>query len=296
MYFKILGEGKPGNLSFENYFDADYFKTFFKKLFFDNIIRLPVFYFSISISIIILIIKKNTKLIASDTFVLFALIAFIGIFFSLAIINRESFALSAAVLNSSLLIILCFLLGYSLTSLRDKKNKFLNSVVIGVIVLQALLSWIYTFSNKSFQEITISKQFYYDVKDKDLSEIGCYFVASDKYLNSQFGNPHVPAIGGLPHLIDRESYVVSLSVFNKRNNKEVQKIMQNTPFYKFVEMQKKDGSFESIENSQILFIRKYKINYAVFEADCPYPESLKSFNRTSISDSLSGITFVYIDN
>ena len=296
LFYYLFGEAKPSGFSFDNYFSKEYFAYFFKKIFIDYLVRLPFYYFSVSIAFVILLISKRFYILKSIPIIVFILISILGIIFSAGIINRESFAIVTSVLNTSLLIVVSFILGEIYNSLKEKKHLFGNFVIIVAIFVQVIFSWIYTYNNTQFKENTVSKSFFTEIKDNKLSEIGCYFVAPDRFLNSQFGNPHVPIIGGINHLIQRNTYLVSLSVFNKRNNVNIQKIIINTPFYKFVEKQKINEQFESIKKSQIDFIKKYHINYAVFEKGCPYPECLKSFEHKNYIDSLSGITFVYLYN
>ncbi|MCF6367014.1 MAG: hypothetical protein L3J35_12535 [Bacteroidales bacterium] len=296
LYYNIWGGEKDVGLSFDNYFTKSYFSTFLKKMFVDYLFRLPIYYFSLTVAFLMFIFSKRLKILFSAPVIVFLLISLLGIIFTSGIINRESFAIVTSVLNTSLLIISVIVLGKVFNSLQAKKNLYNNYIIIFAVFLQVIFSWLYTFNNTEFREISISKPFYNKIKKNDLSELGCYFVAEGRFLNSTFGNPHVPIIGGINHIIQRNTYLVSLSVYNKRNDKNIQQIIKNTPFYRFVEVQKNNNQFENLEKSQVEFIKKYHINFAVFEADCPYPECLKSFNCVSISDSLSGITFVYIKN
>jgi hypothetical protein len=70
--------------------------------------------------------------------------------------------------------------------------------------------------------------------------------------------------------------------------------MHDTPFYVFVENQKAQKRFSSIEQSQVDFIREYKINYLIVTKDVVLPETLQTLIDKVITDKLTGERFILL--
>ena len=61
-----------------------------------------------------------------------------------------------------------------------------------------------------------------------------------------------------------------------QDNKYTQSRVKSSVFYQFVEQQKAEGSFVSIEESQLAFVNEYDIDYIVMHKKCALPASLTS--------------------
>lgn len=70
-----------------------------------------------------------------------------------------------------------------------------------------------------------------------------------------------------------------------------EEIIRNSVFYKFIEEQKKHNQFVSIENSQVDFIRKYKIRYAFVYPNSTLPKLIQPYIHSEIKDTVEGIRF-----
>ena len=57
------------------------------------------------------------------------------------------------------------------------------------------------------------------------------------------------------------------------------KLVQNAPFYKFVEIQKSEKTFKNIESSQLDFIKKYKIDYMIINKGVEIPIYIKNIAK-----------------
>jgi hypothetical protein len=70
----------------------------------------------------------------------------------------------------------------------------------------------------------------------------------------------------------------------------------NTPFWKYVEEQKLNGKFESIEKSQLQFIEEFKINYLICTKDVALSDLLKQKIKKVITDNKTGERFCFLNN
>lgn len=69
-----------------------------------------------------------------------------------------------------------------------------------------------------------------------------------------------------------------------------EEIIQNSTFYKFIQLQKKHQQFISVEQSQLDFIRLHRIEFAFVYRHSKLPASLEPYVLQSWKDDMEGIT------
>lgn len=95
----------------------------------------------------------------------------------------------------------------------------------------------------------------------------------------------------------KEFNPVCLSVFDIPMSKEKllhdteETIIRNSVFNRFIQVQKKNHEFVSVEQSQLDFIKKNKVKYAFTYLNSRLPDTIQSLVVTSATDSTNGITF-----
>jgi len=81
---------------------------------------------------------------------------------------------------------------------------------------------------------------------------------------------------------------------NKLFNKRREKYLSLGIFYQFVQQQKKENQFLSVEQSQIDFINKYKISYIIASPEAEVPGLLQEKVKREITDSETGDRFIIL--
>ena len=84
---------------------------------------------------------------------------------------------------------------------------------------------------------------------------------------------------------------MKLEYKNAYKNKTILNQLKVSAFYHFVEQERKKGNNLSEEEYQILFLKKYHINYLIFNKEVEVPEGIKKIIQTSIEDKKSGEVF-----
>jgi hypothetical protein len=90
------------------------------------------------------------------------------------------------------------------------------------------------------------------------------------------------------HPVEPLSYIFNrlnitcISIFDIKSDDKLwgnteKELIKLTPFFHFVEKQKNNSTFISIEHSQIEFIIKHKINYLILSPKSEYPKHLEIF-------------------
>lgn len=70
-----------------------------------------------------------------------------------------------------------------------------------------------------------------------------------------------------------------------------EEIIQNSVFYRFVQLQKINKQYISTEQSQMDFIKKFKVKYAVTYKNSTLPVFLQPSVKDSIKDESDGLVF-----
>jgi len=110
--------------------------------------------------------------------------------------------------------------------------------------------------------------------------------------------PFIYNLGIYLNILKNNHTTISISDFqplvsSKRFN-EVSSFTTTGVFYQFVEKQKMQHSFKSIERSQVEFIDKYKLDYIIVAQDVDISKYLKPRIKYQIFDSLSKESFIVL--
>ncbi len=116
--------------------------------------------------------------------------------------------------------------------------------------------------------------------------------------NVFFNSPHMPRHASFFDCTRNGFVQTSLSTpvdLDSVRYKEIHGYVANAPFYKFIQSLKHNGLFKSIEESQIDFIKKYKIEYLIIEPGAEITLALDKLILERIVDNESGHTFALIN-
>ena len=99
---------------------------------------------------------------------------------------------------------------------------------------------------------------------------------------------------------NKNYFATNLSIFeiNETDTAEVweKDFFKTLGFYYFVRDEKKNNQFETIKKSQLKFISENKIDFILKYKNAELPDELKSNIKMQITDSLSGESFIVLNN
>lgn len=180
-----------------------------------------------------------------------------------------------------------------ITILHLINSKFTSTKIIAILLIALCFYQAAIF--RRFQEIN---QKYINLVFQKYDGGTSVFYKSDKDFTSFFSkNVNMYTPSSFLTIKFKEFNPVSLNVLDIPRSKEKlfhegeKYIIQNSVFYKFIQTQKKNNEFVSVEQSQLDFIEKYKVKYAFTYLNASLPDTLQSLVITSVKDSVSGITF-----
>lgn len=75
---------------------------------------------------------------------------------------------------------------------------------------------------------------------------------------------------------------------------ERKQAVELSPFYRFIQKQKKEGKYQGYEKAQLDFIDRYKVDFAVVEVGAPIPPQILSCADTVLVDNHSGVRLVLL--
>lgn len=140
-------------------------------------------------------------------------------------------------------------------------------------------------------------------ESNNLSLRGAFIYTSEDYKATQFGYvSNFSKPGNYLIYSKKTTFPLSISPHNYilSEDKMLAAIerssLVNTPFWKYVEEQKLNGKFESIEKSQLQFIEEFKINYLICTKDVALSDLLKQKIKKVITDNKTGERFCFLNN
>jgi hypothetical protein len=152
-------------------------------------------------------------------------------------------------------------------------------------------------------QYSYSKEFLDKIKQVDFSKNEKILVA---YLKTpdEFGSPMEYYTGGLTaaymHLQPKFYGTVSLGRHEIMDESiklsEIPFLLQKQDFYLFVDTQKKNNQFYTIEQSQVEFLRQHAIHYVSLSPKSILSEELKQISETVIEDEKLGEKFLILKN
>lgn len=187
--------------------------------------------------------------------------------------------------------VFCFLM--MIFFLQDK-NKIVVLPVLFFMAFSMHQSMLFERRHK------IDTHFYKTIKSEYDGSNVVFFKAKETFTSvySKNINQYAP----IPYLLmtDKHYNPVCLSVFeiplsSERILYDTEKvIIENSVFYRFVQLQKIKKQFVSIEQSQQDFIRRNKVKFAITYFDTPLPSFLQSKASFIAKDSTEGVSFYKI--
>ncbi len=177
-------------------------------------------------------------------------------------------------------------------------NACVSSVSIKIysVFLILLLLYPYIFSNKrgmNFKQYTASAHYLTDnIHADNTREIAVFYPKSkpnhvagyDKnnyypynYIKLYINNYHPYCLSEFDTLLSEDPYISSYQ----------QKYLKRSLFYRYVEKQKKQNTFVSIEHSQLDFIKEARVKYILTQAGATLPGLIMPFVEKEIKDTLS---------
>ncbi|TAG07169.1 MAG: hypothetical protein EAZ44_00855 [Cytophagia bacterium] len=275
-----------------------YLKTGFNIIVGTNI-QLFVIYFPILV-LIFFYSKVLKKHILKNSFLL--------VFLSIYLCGLLSWAVMQTNLNASQLfynistpifhILSVIIISYSIFVPLTKKIKILTFVFSTVFIFMGINQLFVDKRNQNFGYSFIQniKNEFKNINNK----IGVCFHQEDIY-SSPYTTSNTSALGCYLSLFKRNTHTVDVTVFSIDKHKKnsffyatYKKNLENSTFYKYVKLQKEKKIFQSIEQSQIDFIKKYKIEYIVISKEAKVSTKIKSLIKEEFKDDKSGEIFLLL--
>ncbi|SHG93152.1 hypothetical protein SAMN04488109_2521 [Chryseolinea serpens] len=173
-------------------------------------------------------------------------------------------------------------IGAHLYSFLSEKNQMKNYDHFGKEYLQAIKSFV---ASSSSQGIAAGVS----LKGPDeyatvFSKYTVYYTLGD-YLPF-FANGFVP--------ISISDFEIKLSTANSIDAIRDLNAVKLGLFYRFVQAQKEKGTFHTVEQSQLDFIEKYRVRYAIVSAKATIPPFLQARTQQQFTDTVSGERFLIL--
>ncbi len=233
--------------------------------------------------------KKNCIILNNLTFFLVIFLFFSLLIHSVFHFLQNSFQLFSILAPPIIHIVIYYLLLLNLFSDNNCKKIYLILLVFisvykyfyNVYSLNGLIEY------ASLNKEKIDNQSLLSIKNKinGRNHLGAFMLSKDYYKNNLFNfkNTFVYLPGNYLVNFDVRYHPICLSVFDIQydttsvkytNEKE---IVKQASFYKFVENQKQNNQFISIEQSQIDFIKKYNIQWLITDNKVKLDDKIKEF-------------------
>jgi len=267
--------------------------------------RVILYFFPFTLAI--LIFRKKILQVLSEhnlhTYVFF--ISFLILFsmiLSSSIDHMEAYSFSNVIITSSISVTLFVLL----IAILNKNKSVLGKIWISILLFSSVyycgISLIYNkWNNRNFGK-SFDLEYLTKLKPIILSiqnPIGGQILNEEYFISSPWGNNH--------HISRNTSYTdfykegmiqISLSTpeeLSKIPFPEIHGSISLSPFFRYVQSQKLKNEFNSMEQSQIAFIKKYNIEYVIVQEGGKISNLLESKIARKIEDENSKQIFLLID-
>lgn len=181
----------------------------------------------------------------------------------------------------------------------NSKRTFINYILLAFFFLLGIKRSILNYRHP----YTVSQNYLTEIlsKSDSLSLNGAFMLTKEDNKKASFGFiTNFNILGNYLVYSENKTFPISLTPHNFEYSKdkhlaEIEKAsIINAPFYMFVEEQKKNKIFKSIEQSQLDFINKYRINYLIVSKDVILPELLINRIKSSVVDVNTGERFYWL--
>jgi hypothetical protein len=152
----------------------------------------------------------------------------------------------------------------------------------------------YAQSNRYLEKVISNSQ--------KLNPLGAFVFTEEEYNDNEFGSIANFAIRG-HYLIYSKNRTFPLSIsphsFTLSHDPKLADIqkgtLENTPFWRYVENQKKEGAFRSIPESQVQFMKDFQLNYLICSKNAVLPKQIQERIESEIVDENTGERFLFLN-
>jgi hypothetical protein len=165
---------------------------------------------------------------------------------------------------------------YSVKHSSNKKSKIL---LLLLLLPNLFFNFRVFFYNNEITETETLKELTSKIKNKN--HISVSLKKSEDYSTVFAKNPYLAFLGQYLVPFYSDAYSVDISVHQMKidsTSRYVQseiRMLQNAPFYQYVERQKSVGKFVNIKQSQLDFIKEYKIDYLIANKNTSIPKHIQ---------------------
>jgi hypothetical protein len=271
---------------------VDYFYNFLVTTFRHIILRSLPFH-AVLWGLLLIIWKENLVL----PFNLKLLLRFVAIMIIITIFyrgllnyNEESKQIYQVLINPLFTILYVILFSYAIKKFEGKKKLLIYSLIF----IQGLSSF-YIITNKFHQRGNpVSNEFLSEIKEalENKNPIGVFLKDSEKEENHFRVSTYMFLFATELKTIGKGKWVNSISVPEDLNNFEFPERISDvssSPFYNFIQQQKRNNTFISYKIAQKNFIQQNDIDFIILENGAVLPQELESMLSKIYVDDISQI-------
>lgn len=242
-------------------------------------------------------------IIAAVSLVVAGLISWV-LFFSM----NDSFQLFIGTLSALQMLIILLVLHhihlFEWNNIRKSAANFLLALLFAYNLSLQVKKQYYGYSNAGNyfnQGATYSTSYLSKIKHRlhKINGFGACLVDNELVEHSPFPyklSRHIIRLGNYLPLMTNECYVIQLYDFkpNELGSNETDMYMNLLSFYKFVKKQQKESVFQSIAQSQVDFIKKYKLKFLILSKNITLNVLFTPLIQEIIVDESSGERFIIL--
>ncbi|MEO5570070.1 MAG: hypothetical protein ABIT08_03415 [Bacteroidia bacterium] len=223
---------------------------------------------------------------------------------------NNSFQLFQNLAIPALSVTLIFIFINAAAYLKEKKMRYYYLLLLFIFIHSGwILANSYN-SNFSFGNYTskFSEHYVNNIKqainDKPLNPMGVFFMDSSDYtLQWASKVTNFYTLGDYLKLLEPGYFTISLTPYDTPLNTASKKaynfdklLVETSVFYKFTEKLRKNNPVKSVSDSQIDFIKSYKINYGVASKKAKLSPQMESIIDRQFVDEKTGERFILFKN
>lgn len=162
---------------------------------------------------------------------------------------------------------------------KHSSNKKSKILLLLLLLPNLFFNFRVFFYNNEITETETLKELTSKIKNKN--HISVSLKKSEDYSTVFAKNPYLAFLGQYLVPFYSDAYSVDISVHQMKidsTSRYVQseiRMLQNAPFYQYVERQKSVGKFVNIKQSQLDFIKEYKIDYLIANKNTSIPKHIQ---------------------
>ena len=214
------------------------------------------------------------------------------------------YASSLCYLNILLIFLFIFYYKENYPDFSPAKRLLLTGFIV-LIACRLCLAFYYNWDKKVQQEALYSDQYVNEIANetgiKNLNPYGVSLMDYNKYNNLFSKNTFFIRLGQYLKLVSNLSLTTNINIItaplpqDTLLQKQEEELIQLSVFHQFVEDQKKNNRFVSLDQSQLDFIDKYHIQYVIADQGVELSSLLQKRVRKEIADPVSGERFILLN-